>query len=207
MAQIPCGFHGFRNVRNTGLRKIIKETGTANLWKGPTEKLPALPCYKRESDFISNLILKMILVQTFSDQDHDELVDQFKTLLTYLYSVEKRCQNVRLGDRIFYMQQDPVTTEGRMLLLENNEQTLADTQYNSRVVFNGPELPIKPIHLRKKTDLKNRTLIKQVRNLLACRPLLNMLRNMWNLRIVSNIFAELSDLFQVLILEIKLKRQ
>ena len=94
-----------------------------------------------------------------------------------------------------------------MLLLENNEQTLADTQYNSRVVFNGPELPIKPIHLRKKTDLKNRTLIKQVRNLLACRPLLNMLRNMWNLRIVSNIFAELSDLFQVLILEIKLKRQ
>ena len=129
----------------------------------------------------------MILVQTFSDQDHDELEDQMKTLLTFLNSVEKRCQNVRLGDRIYLMQQSPATKEEQMLLLENNEQKLADQRYNGKQ-FKEAELPRKPIHLRKRTDLKNRTMIKQVRDLLACRPLLNMLQNMWGIRIVSHLF-------------------
>ena len=49
LAQLPCGFHGFRNVRNTSFKKVLKETNTVALWKGNTDTMPALACFRRES--------------------------------------------------------------------------------------------------------------------------------------------------------------
>lgn len=129
-----------------------------------------------------------ILVQTFLEEDHEELKEQFQSLLIFMDSVEKRgLNNEKLGDRIFYMQQQPKDTLGRMNLLENNEQELADRKFRPSEEDFQPSLPKYPIHLRKKTDLKNRKLIGQIRDVLKCRPLLKLTQPYWKIRKVSNI--------------------
>ena len=106
-------------------------------------------------------------------------------------SVEKRGpNNEKLGDRLFIMMQQPDGLRAKMNLLENNEQVLADRKYErykNHKPFE-PTLPKNyPIQLKRKTDLKNRKLISQIRDVLVCRTLLNLTRECWNIRNVSKI--------------------
>ena len=106
-------------------------------------------------------------------------------------SVEKKGpNNEKLGDRIFYMMQEPNSLLAKMNLLENNEQLLADRKFElyKKLEPFKPSLPKNfPIQLKRKTDLKNRKLISQIRDVLVCRPLLKLTRSCWNIRNVSKI--------------------
>ena len=58
-----------------------------------------------------------------------------------------------------------------VFFLEINEQQLLDTAFNNKDFV--PTTPKKIIKLKKRMDLKNRTLVKQLRDMFACRRLIN----------------------------------
>ena len=59
----------------------------------------------------------------------------------------------------------------RFELIETNEQALADTRFNNREFI--PTVPKRLIRLRRRMDLKNRTLVSQLRDMMALRRFIN----------------------------------
>ena len=90
-----------------------------------------------------------------------------------------RCQNsmVYFLKKITQLQQK-CTEDQHSELIETNEQALADTRFKYREFV--PTIPKRLISLRRRMDLKNRTLVSQLRNMMALRRFINEIKDKYH---------------------------
>ena len=115
--------------------------------------------------------LLILSVAFFDEADHTTFKSQFATVLKILFTFDERCDKYGQFSELLTMIQLKNTERDNNELLEHNEQQLLDTTFNNKDF--DPTAPKKVIRPKKKMDLKNRTLVNQLRDMFVLRRWIN----------------------------------
>lgn len=121
----------------------------------------------------NNSFLLILSVGFFDEEDLKEFTSQLKSVLQIFFVYDESCAKYgRFSDRISKIQND-LNESDRNEYIENNEQQFEDSKLNGREFV--PTVQKNQIRLKKRMDLKNRTLVTQLRAMMATRPLINQI--------------------------------
>ena len=104
----------------------------------------------------------MFSVIFFNQNDKREFTAQFSAVLRIFFVFDETSEEYGLFSKKILQLQQKCNEHQRFELIETNEQALADTRFNNREFI--PTVPKRLIRLRRRMDLKNRTLVSQLRD-------------------------------------------
>lgn len=134
----------------------------------------------------------------FDQEEKQYMHEQIKSILVLSFSVEKKIDgHGTLSEHVekFQLTLAKKSKESYRCIMETYEQDLWDTS-----ITNGKYVPSDPksvIKLTRRADLKNRLLIKQLRDLVAVRQILNHIRNSFGVYVKDLDDKFISDLSRV----------
>ena len=108
----------------------------------------------------------------FDDADLKSFKPQLAAVMKIFFVYEERSPKYgQFAELLLQIQQKYMNEEQLNELMEINEQRLSDAELNNKDFV--PTSSKKVIKLKKRMDLKNRTLVKQLRDMFAVRRLIN----------------------------------
>ena len=119
---------------------------------------------------------KFILsVPFFDEADLAEFKSQFALVLKIFFLYEEQCPQYGQFSELVVQIQKTMSEDQLFEFLEINEQQLLDTEFNNKEFV--PTSSKKIIKLKRRIDLKNRTLVKQLRDMFSLRRLINEIKH------------------------------
>lgn len=111
----------------------------------------------------------------FDEADLAEFKSQFAVVLKIFFLYEEQCPKYGQFSELVVQIQKTMSEDQLFEFLELNEQQLLDTEFNNKEFV--PTSSKKIIKLRRRIDLKNRTLVKQLRDMFSLRRLINEIKH------------------------------